>query len=282
MPLDFSKVGNEKKDLPPKTEIFEDEAARLEDEKLLGAQNETKTETESDDNQNRPPEVLDPIKSEVVSTIIDQWDIDKAKAKFAGYTRELEGVKKLAKDLVVSDDKSAKQSIEMVAQADKLFKTLDKKRKEIIDKPDTFVRSFNSFVKVFKDSLASIMADGKKKFADYGYSLELQRRIDEKKAQDEVKKKQDELDKKAEKAGVQPVEMPKMVAPVKREPVRSSSGSASIKTEWDYEVLDLSKVPRNWLCVDQSKVKITIKAGIRKIEGIRIFEKPVTRYRGQR
>jgi len=279
--LDFSQVGNGKLDLPPKTEIFEDEAARLEDEKELGAQNEIKTETESDDLKARSPEVLDPIENQDVATVTDQWDIDKAKEKFAGYTRQIEKVRVLAKGLVVKDDASAKQSIEMVAQADRLFKTLDKRRKEIIDKPDTFVRSFNSFVKVFKDSLLSIMKDGKQKFADYEYQVELNRRINEKKAQDEVKKKQKVMDEAAEKAGVDKVVMPKMVVPKKQEPTRSKSGSASVKLEWDFEVLDLKEVPKNWMCVDQSKVNIAIKAGIREIPGIRIFEKPKTRFRGQ-
>ena len=282
MPLDFTQVGNGKEDRKPKTEIFEDEAARIEDEKLLGAQNEIKTETESDDMQKRSPEVLDPIgDKKEISTIIDQWDIDKAKAKFAGYSRQLDKVKQSAENLVVKDEKSAKESIEMVAQADRLFKTLDKKRKEIIEKPDKFVRSFNAFVKPFKDQLSSIIAEGKRKFGAYDYNLKLQKKIDDKKAQDEIDERQTELDKVAEKAGVDKVILPKMVTPKKQEPFRSESGSASVGTDWDFEVIDLKEVPKHWMCVDQSKVKIAIKGGIRDIPGIRIFEKPKVRFRGQ-
>lgn len=56
----------------------------------------------------------------------------------------------------------------------------------------------------------------------------------------------------------------------------SSGGSSSVKgitKTWAYEVEDLSLVPREYLMIDEAKVKEAIKAGTRIISGIKIFQK---------
>ncbi len=44
------------------------------------------------------------------------------------------------------------------------------------------------------------------------------------------------------------------------------------KTAWKYKVVDLSKVPRKWLTLDEKAVKAAIDAGERKINGLEIYE----------
>ena len=56
----------------------------------------------------------------------------------------------------------------------------------------------------------------------------------------------------------------------------SAGGSSSVKgitKTWAYEVEDLSLVPREYLMLDEAKVKEAIKAGTRIISGIKIFQK---------
>jgi hypothetical protein len=45
----------------------------------------------------------------------------------------------------------------------------------------------------------------------------------------------------------------------------------SIKTEWTFELVDISIVPREYLKFDDVKVRAAVKAGARDIPGIRIF-----------
>lgn len=56
----------------------------------------------------------------------------------------------------------------------------------------------------------------------------------------------------------------------------SSGGSSSVKgitKSWAHEVEDISLVPREYLMIDEAKVKEAIKAGTRIIPGIKIFQK---------
>ena len=53
---------------------------------------------------------------------------------------------------VVTDESSQNAAITMAGQAKKLSTAIEKKRKEIIEAPGDFVKTINSFVKVFRDS----------------------------------------------------------------------------------------------------------------------------------
>jgi hypothetical protein len=47
----------------------------------------------------------------------------------------------------------------------------------------------------------------------------------------------------------------------------------SITKVWSYELLDLNAVPREYLTIDDTKVKTAIKSGVREIPGILIYQK---------
>jgi hypothetical protein len=56
---------------------------------------------------------------------------------------------------------------------------------------------------------------------------------------------------------------------------RSASGTLiSQRDNWEYEVVDLSKVPRYLLLIDVAAVKLAIKRGARQIDGLRIYNAP--------
>lgn len=55
--------------------------------------------------------------------------------------------------------------------------------------------------------------------------------------------------------------------------VETSFGTMKIGEKWDYEVVDLSKVPIHFLIADDKRIKAAIKAGQHTIAGLRIFEK---------
>lgn len=181
----------------------------------------------------------------------------------------------------VTDDMSEKKAIDIGVKSKNFIKKIEDKRKEIIKEPDTFVREVNSFCKGFKDQLDEIISTLKGKISQHQYKKELERR----KKEEEMRKAQEELKKKIEEeASKYNIEVPVMNLPepvIKKTTItRTESGSsAHLKNIWDFELVDLSKVPINYLCLDEKKIKAAINSGIRNIAGLNIFEKPTTIFR---
>lgn len=131
-------------------------------------------------------------------------------------------------------------------------------------------------------------------------AIEAQRKIDEEarlaqeaadKAAAEAKAKADEAAKagaadaaslaeiaKAEEAKAQvvasmptvQVEMP--VIPQASGPVRTAAGTASVRKRWEFGITDPTAIPREYLMVDEKKIREAVKAGVRSIPGVNIFE----------
>lgn len=226
-----------------------------------------------------PDAVLDgpyqPVKS------YDPLDIERAKKGLSVYDKKIKELKSKMDQFVINSAGALAACAEMVAKSANLIKVMETNRKETIADADTYVRAVNRFVKIFRDQVDAVVRTGKKKIGDYGYQKELDRRELAKKAQDEADKLQAGMDARAKKVGVAPVQMPAMVVPRKQDPVRTESGSASTRMAWTWEAdhIQSDMVPREYLMIDPKAVDAAVKAGIRKISGIRIYEKPVVSVR---
>jgi hypothetical protein len=194
------------------------------------------------------------------------------------YSARLDSLLSIAQAHEVKDDESEKKAIEMAGQAKTLLNSLDAERRESIKEPDAFVRGVNKLCKVFKDKIATIQSDLKKKVGDFQWRKELDRRKREKEAREAAEKLQKQVEKEAKEAGVEaPVVAP---APVeKKETVtRTDSGaSAHIRTAWKMtEITDFSAVPDKYKMLDERAVKIAIQGGATNIPGLKIEEVATT------
>jgi hypothetical protein len=43
------------------------------------------------------------------------------------------------------------------------------------------------------------------------------------------------------------------------------------RTDWKYDIMDHNEIPREFLTIDEKKVKASIKAGVRNIPGLKIY-----------
>lgn len=78
---------------------------------------------------------------------------------------------------------------------------------------------------------------------------------------------------KAEAKGVEPpvmIPVPTVQAPPKT--VKTAAGSLTVKTVWSFEVVDLSALPDEYKMADEAKLGRVVRAGVRQIPGVRIFE----------
>lgn len=55
--------------------------------------------------------------------------------------------------------------------------------------------------------------------------------------------------------------------------VKTTRGSATRKKVWTFDVVDAASVPREFMAVDEKKIRQAVKNGEREIPGVRIYEK---------
>ena len=120
------------------------------------------------------------------------------------------------------------------------------------------------------------------------------RRMEKERAEALERKKK--LDAEAEAAGVAPVEVviPEVVEPepvdiqveveVEVEaagPIRTEEGTASSVKRWKYRVVNIKAVPEPYILMHENKPAImeAIKAGVREIDGLEIYEDVEVRFR---
>ena len=204
---------------------------------------------------------------------------DGARRAIAAFSGKLAAMRSEAVALVVNSTESAKQATEMIGQVKRLAKAIDERRKEIIAEADSFVRFTNCQVKPLADELKEGEAILKRKLSDYAMRVELQRREIERKQREALVELQKQVDAEAKSKGVETVVLPPVAVPIKKEPVRSDSAVSSAVPVWKHEVIDAKLVPREYLIVDELAIRAAIKAGIRDIPGVRIFEEMEMRVR---
>ena len=98
---------------------------------------------------------------------------------------------------------------------------------------------------------------------------------EEKKAQAEEARKQAIRDKANEKRAEEgkgeiltPVKTVERTAPT----VKTAEGRTTTRKVWKFEVVDSTKVPRQYLDVNESKIRQAVRDGVREVEGVRIYE----------
>lgn len=221
-----------------------------------------------------------PVQSFIVP--IDILDVDAAKARFGAITVHIDEVLDRVDMIEVKGEKEQYEVTEISVQAKTLLKELDVMRRAVIEKPFRFTQKINGWVKQFSDRLDQVVKSAKKKLDDYAYLEIVRKREQERKMQEETDRRQAEIDAAAKKAHVPRKDVPKLPPQVidkKPAPVRTESGSSTVRMVWVAELEDEAKVPREYMIVDMKKVNLAVKAGQRNIAGFDIKEIADTRFR---
>ena len=206
--------------------------------------------------------------------VADSLDLKKAQQDLAWAEDELKKMKVVSDALVVKDEASLELAVSLAGQAKLLFKKIEGERKVIIEKPYKFFKAINSLCKKWTPKLTDIENSLKRKIGTYKYQQDLDRNKKEKAQADAREELQKTIDKQAEDAGVDAPQIPAMAPIPKVDTVaRSDDGSSAfIKQPWVYEITDEEAIPREYCVPNPTKIKEAIKAGIREIPGVKIFQ----------
>lgn len=84
----------------------------------------------------------------------------------------------------------------------------------------------------------------------------------------------DEVTQKAIQRSIENQQNRAIEATVTQDNINLSTSSASVSMVWDFEVIDKSQLPLEFLKVDEVAIRNAIRNGTREIAGVNIFQKP--------
>jgi hypothetical protein len=161
------------------------------------------------------------------------------------------------KDLVVNTEVSYKKITSMYKQARDWKKTIEAKRKELVEPFRAQIAIINDKAKSLNDPLDNIIEIANIKSAGYLRILE------------EAKRKEEEEPKKL--ASLFDAEDEVYVPPLEKT-IRGEGALLVTTKEKAFRVLDISKVPTKYLMIDEKAVERDLKLGVAEIAGLDIYE----------
>ena len=168
------------------------------------------------------------------------------------------------KQLIVDTEQSYKKMTSLYAQARDWKKSLEAKRKALIEPLRKEMAQINDRAKEFSDPLDQVISLANLKVNGYHALLE------QKKAKEEaLLREAASLFDASDEVYVPPVE----------KVLRGDGAVAVTKIEKEFRVLDISKVPLKYLMIDEKAVKQDLKLGISEIPGLEVYEETTTTLR---
>jgi len=204
---------------------------------------------------------------------------DIARAGLLKFENEIVLMTAKAELITIENDETLDEAVELGTGAAKLIKIIEHQFEEIIAAPKEFVKKITNFKKTFTLPLFAIKEGMGIKVNQYRTKQELNLRQQEEEARKATEELQRKINADAEKAGVEPPRVPDIVIPKAETITRVESGSSFQRKDWVFEMEDENLLPREYLMVNDQAIRAAIKAGIRKIPGVRIFEKSSTTFR---
>jgi len=196
---------------------------------------------------------------------------DIAKQEIAFYRGKCAEALDKALAFIIDSVPSNEQAVEFTVRIKKVAKELEAHRLRLVKEPSAFVHAVNTFVKTFSEKLVKAEQTLKQKSLTFARTEKLKAEEAHQRAMAAAAKLQKKVNKEAEQKNLVPITIPMPVAQP-AEKVRTESGSSSVRKWWTFKVIDMTLVPAAYLAVSDTKVKDAIKAGMREIPGLEIYE----------
>jgi len=198
----------------------------------------------------------------------------EAQNAFLVWKKRFTQLEEEVKTLEITNEESCQKAAELLATIAKYEKKINEECEKRIAVPKTFIKKVKARVNEVVKPLSNSKKTIKLKLKDYKTRLELERREMEKKAEEERKRLQEQLNKEAKEKGIEPVKLPEIAMPKEKLKVSTEDGTVYERKRWTFRVINIKEVPDEFKIekVDDKKVNAAIRAGIRKIPGIEIYQ----------
>ena len=215
-----------------------------------------------------------------------------------------------AVEIRVTDQKSLSRATEFILSIKALQKEIDEAFNPIIKAAHEAHRRALEQKKKFEDPLIQAEKIVKPRIAAYIEEQEKKRReaelerlfaeCEKKRIEEELLQKAQEAEARAKAAGdeeerrasqleadrilAQAAEQEKKIAPAPVVPEAPRIQGLAMRENWDFEIVDETAIPREFMCPDEVKIRRAVKIMKEKtnIPGIRVFNRPVVQKIGTR
>jgi len=194
---------------------------------------------------------------------------------------QADGVVAAANVLVVANDKGMADATEMLSWIAGAKKRFEEKRKALVKPLNDHVKTINSMFKEYTAPLEAADSTLRGKVLNYRREQERIRQEEEERIRKLAEKEQARLEEQAAKKGAPPP--PPMPIPQVQEQartVRGDLGTVSAKKVWDYEIVDERQIPPEFMMVNEKAIRAAVKAGVRNIPGVKIYQREELAVRG--
>ncbi len=240
------------------------------------------------------------------------YDLIPIKQELGQYEGSLAEMEKKASALVVTDAATCALSVGLEGEAKTLHKNLKRTLDALIAPANDYVKAVRLIFGPYLSRLDSIKEEANQKSTQWQYQVRLEQQRKEAAEREATRKLQEKVDaearvlreeaeRKAKEAAAQlkkekdgdtraalqktiadetlaahapTPQVASVVLPTAPKVVRTETGSGHLRMYWTFEVTDETQVPREYLMVNERLIQDKVKAGIRQIPGVRIFEKP--------
>jgi chromosome segregation ATPase len=191
-----------------------------------------------------------------------------------------------AKGLKVTDASSASDAVETGKKVKDYQKQIEALRKELVGPLNDRVKAINEYAKGLAAPLNEVETHLKREIARFEDEQERIRQAELRKL--EELREQERLRLEAEAAAhkqeslpesargidvVKNLELQAVDREIRREEKKvEASAISNVRRPWKGEVVNESVIPREYLTVDMTKINAAIRAGVREIVGVRIFQ----------
>jgi len=164
-------------------------------------------------------------------------------------------ITKADKLIIIKKDGDVIKATEFLIQVKNKIDELEDERKSYTQPINQSLRKLNSRFKELTEPLRKAEKIVKEAVLEYSEKREKERIEEEKKIQKETGNK-----------NIKVVDsLPEII--------ESKSGESRTTKRWTFEVINEKKIPREYLMTDEKKVNSAIKNGVRKIAGLKIYQK---------
>ena len=185
----------------------------------------------------------------------------------------------------IQNPETAKHAGDLLKGAKKFRNEIEDKRKELVKPFKTPASAIDKKVRPYRENLDEFIKKLSEKIYEYKKAQnELLIEAETKRREEEIKsltERKEALVKEAQETGSSTVAMEaaKIGAQIQKvedtsietfRGITSRYSTTTVKEKWSYEVVDASKVPKQFLEPSDKLIKVALKGGVRKIEGLEI------------